>query len=252
MAWRRWARWTVLVAVLGATFGRWCLRAIAMGDPPISRLTLVPRYREAEEGREVPGPDALAALAHDAEVRVSAPEDARSVSVILPSGEARSARYDPDRRVWTLRFRDEEGTRARAGEVGVRIVGEDGRVEALRLLYTIDRHAAAVSVSVRPVAGDRGRFEIRAQQRVMAEDRATDGLSASVAEDPRHVEVRMPDGRLVILGLVEGGLFRGYWRPRSVPSGSLTLRVVAVDRSLNERVSDVRLAPLRDVTADGG
>jgi len=245
MARRPWARWTLLVAVLAVTFGRWCLWAIAMGDPPVSR------YREPEEGREAPGPNALVALARDVEVRVSAPEDVRFVRVTLPSGETRSARYDPDRGIWALRFLTENGAPERDHEVGVRIVGEDGRFEALRLSYTIDRQAP-VSVSLRSVAGHRREFEIRAQQRVMAEGEAGSGLSARVVEDPRHVEVRTPDGRLIILGYVEGGLFRGCWHPRPLPTGPLTLRVVAVDRALNERVNDVHLAPLRDVTADGG
>jgi hypothetical protein len=237
VAWKRWGRWTVLVGVLAAAFGHWCLRAIAMVDPSTPRLTLVPSRR---------------IRLRDLEARVAAPEAARGVTITLPDGETRLAHYDPDRGLWTLRFFIDEGSPERLCTLGVGIVGADGRAESLQLPYSTSSRSPVVRISLRRVAEHAEAVEITARSIVAAQGTTAAGVAVNVVEDARHVEVLMPDGRLVILGPVEDGVFRGYWRPRRMSRGPLRIRVASVDRALDERVGEASLVLPSAATADAG
>jgi hypothetical protein len=72
---------------------------------------------------------------------------------------------------------------------------------------------------------------------------------ATIVEDARKVDVRLPDGHVLSLGLTRPGLFRGYWRPRRPLTAPVTLTVVAVDRALNARSAQVTLDPQPAATA---
>jgi len=235
-----WARWRVLAGVLGVTFGHGCLRAIAMGDPPISRLTLVPRFREPQEGRGMP---------RELEVRVAAPESARAVTVALPSGEVLSTRYDAERGVWSLHF-FVEAPASGSCVLGVSVLGARRAAEGLQLPCSTSPDSPVVRISVERAGARDDDLAITARAIVVAEGRMPSGIAASVMECARHVEVRTPDARLVILGAVRDGVFRGRWRPGSLPMDRFRVRVVSVDRALDERTSEVDLPLPPVVTAD--
>jgi Vault protein inter-alpha-trypsin domain/von Willebrand factor type A domain len=223
------------------------------------------RRREAQEARvsggDLESTDGEASLSPDRiqpgdpEVRIPAPADARAVTVTFPFGETKVARYEPALGAWTVRFLIDQDTPDGMYQVYVRITHASGRVELLRLAYTVDTEAPAVAVTWRWAAGRSRTYLIEARQ-VATEvplspvTGATDAsLTATIVEDARRVDVRLPDGEVLSLGLTRPGLFRGYWRPRRPLTAPVTLTVVATDRALNSRTAQVTLDPQPAATA---
>ncbi|MBV9948731.1 MAG: hypothetical protein JOZ69_17925 [Myxococcales bacterium] len=196
----------------------------------------------------------------DPEVRVRAPADAESVVVVFPSGETKVAAYEgtPDDGAWVVRFLVDRHTPDGRYELLVRVTHAGGRVELLKLPYVVDTSGPRLRVSVRPRRG--GGYTISATQELtreeMAEQRralgdgaagaggvraaaADDRAIASVLTDAKRVEVRAPDGQVLSLTHVRLGEFAGAWTPRDAASAHGRLRVVAVDRALNESITEV-------------
>jgi hypothetical protein len=211
--------------------------------------------REARvTGADLESPDDAARLSPDQiqpgdpEVRVPAPADARAVTVTFPFGATKAARYEPELGAWTVRFLIGRDTPDGVYHVYVRITHADGHVELLRLAYTVDTAAPAVTVTWRQAADRPGTYVIEAVQVASgAPLSAAAGRpsvpAATIVEDARRVDVRLPDGEVLPLGRTRSGVFRGYWKPRRPPTRPVTLTVVAVDRALNRRASRVTLAP---------
>jgi hypothetical protein len=223
------ARWGLLAAVVETAMGRPEGPSLA---PDRSQALPGSRRDATRTGGD----------AGEREVRVYAPESARAVHVTLPNGETRLARYDTERGLWSVRFFLGESALDGRHDVWVRVT-HAGRVEVLRLFYIASRTAPVVTVALRPVGREPDSLEITATEVVAATTTTTAGLAASIAESTRHVEVRTPDGKLAILGQWKEGVFHGYWTPSRRLSGPVRLRVVAVDRALHERVSEVTLDP---------
>ncbi len=185
----------------------------------------------------------------DPEVRIPAPADARAVTVTFPFGETKVARYEPALGAWTVRFLIDQDTPDGVYHVYVRITHASGRVELLRLAYTVDTEAPAVAVSWRWAAGRSRTYLIEARQIATevplspVDGAAGESRVATILEDARRVDVRLPDGEVLSLGLTRPGLFRGYWRPRRPLQAPVTLTVVATDRALNSRTARVTLDP---------
>jgi len=218
------------------------------------------RRREEQEAARVSGgdlesTDGEASLSPDRiqpgdpEVRIPAPADARAVTVTFPFGETKVARYEPALGAWTVRFLIDQDTPDGVYHVYVRITHADGHVELLRLAYTVDTEAPAVTVTWRWAAGRSRTYLIEARQ--IATDvplSPVEGATgtprvATIVEDARRVDVRLPDGEVLSLGLTRPGLFRGYWRPRRPLKAPVTLTVAATDRALNSRTAQVTLDP---------
>ena len=132
-------------------------------------------------------------------------------------------------------------------EIVVRITHHDGGVEILRLPYTVDTPRPNLDVTV---SARKGGYEIRAKQRLSEAkiEAQAPGLEtiaerrerfASVLTDAKRVEVRTPDGQVLSLTHVRLGEFVGQWRPTGAWDHTTKLRVVAVDRALNENVIEV-------------
>lgn len=183
----------------------------------------------------------------DPEVRIPAPADASSVVVVFPFGETKTATWEESERTWIVRFLVDRQTPDGAYEIVVRVTHHDGRVEILRLPYVVDTQRPNLDVTVTP---KKGGYEIRAKQRLSeAEVRAqTPDLGtvaerrerfASVLTDAKRVEVRTPDGQVLSLVHVRLGEFVGQWTPDGTWDRARKLRVVAVDRALNENVIEV-------------
>jgi hypothetical protein len=184
----------------------------------------------------------------DPEVRVPAPADARAVTVTFPFGATKAARYEPELGAWTVRFLIGRDTPDGVYHVYVRITHADGHVELLRLQYTVDTTAPAVSVAWREAEGRPGTYLIEAVQ--VTTEAALSPLAgsttvpaATIVEDARRVDVRLPGGEVLPLGRTRSGVFRGYWKPQRPLTRPVTLTVVAVDRALNGRASRVTLEP---------
>jgi hypothetical protein len=211
--------------------------------------------REARvTGADLESPDDAARLSPDQiqpgdpEVRVPAPADARAVTVTFPFGATKAARYEPELGAWTVRFLVGRDTPDGVYHVYVRITHADGHVELLRLSYTVDTAAPAVSVTWRAAPGRPGTYLIEAVQ--VATEAALSPIAgaasvpaATIVEDARRVDVRLPGGEVLPLGRTRSGAFRGYWKPRRPLTRPVTLTVVAVDRALNRRASRVTLDP---------
>jgi multidrug resistance efflux pump len=136
-------------------------------------------------------------------------------------------------------------------EIVVRITHHDGRVEILRLPYVVDTQRPNLDVSVR--AKSNGSFEIKAKQRLTQAEIDAQAPNApgsidekrlryaAVLTDAKRVEVRAPDGQLLTLTHVRLGEFAGTWKPLSPVAAHSKLRLVAVDRALNERAIEVEV-----------
>ena len=197
----------------------------------------------------------------DPEVRIPAPADAQSVVVVFPFGETKSASWENDAHAahggqsgtgwWVARFLVDAHTPDGTYEIVVRITHHDGRVEIMKLPYIVDTQRPNLDVTVR--AKRNGSFEIRATQKLTQAEidaqmpNAVGTIEekrlryASVLTDAKRVEVRAPDGQLLTLTHLRLGEFIGTWTPIGAVTPHGKLRLVAVDRALNERAIDVEL-----------
>jgi hypothetical protein len=199
----------------------------------------------------------------DPEVRIPAPADAESVVVVFPFGETKTATYEPASDdgaghggAWVVRFLVDRRTPDGSYEIVARITHKDGHVEIVRIPYVVDTQRPNLDVRLTPKAGG---YLIEAKQRLSdAEVEAQaplfgGGAGANIPErrqryaqvltDAKRVEVRTPDGQTLSLVHVRLGEFRGTWTPSGSFGAALgsKLRVVAVDRALNESVTEVEV-----------
>jgi hypothetical protein len=194
----------------------------------------------------------------DPEVRIPAPADAQSVVVVFPFGETKSAAWENDAHAaqsgtgwWVARFLVDAHTPDGTYEIVVRITHHDGRVEIMKLPYVVDTQRPNLDVTVR--AKRNGSFEIHATQKLTQAEidaqrpNAVGTIDekrlryASVLTDAKRVEVRAPDGQLLTLTHLRLGEFIGTWTPIRAVAPHGKLRLVAVDRALNERAIEVEL-----------
>jgi hypothetical protein len=189
----------------------------------------------------------------DPEVRIPAPADAQNVVVVFPFGETKSAVYENDTHggSWVARFLVDAHTPDGTYEIVVRVTHHDGRVEIIKLPYVVDTQRPNLDVSIRAKAN--GSYEIKAKQRLTQAEidaqapNATGSIDekrlryAAVLTDAKRVEVRAPDGQLLTLTHLRLGEFIGTWTPTAPVAAHAKLRLVAVDRALNERAIEVDL-----------
>lgn len=195
------------------------------GEEPEARATVSP-------ARALPG---------DPEIRIPAPADARAVTVVLPFGESLSAGYEPDLGIWSARFlipRDaDEGTYP----IEVLITHSDGRLEHLRLWYTVDATAAQVHVSVDGEVRPGETITLRAEQVITEADLAQVGRRVGelapervvLLSDARRVEVRTPSGEVLDLAPAGPGAWQASYRVPDDASGTIELEVTVVDMAAN-------------------
>ncbi len=173
----------------------------------------------------------------DPEVRIPAPADAESVVVVFPFGETKSAVFEQDEHggSWVARFLVDAHTPDGTYEITIRITHRDGRVEIVKLPYVVDTQQPDLDVSIERKAN--GSYVLRARQRLNAEE----SRLPQVYTDAKRVEVRAPDGQVLSLTHVRLGEFVGTWRPSGPVAHGSKLRLVAVDRALNERAIEVEV-----------
>jgi hypothetical protein len=164
----------------------------------------------------------------DPEIKIPAPRDARSVVVSFPFSETKLAMWDDDQAAWMVRFLIDQQTADGVYEVRVTITHADGRIEVLKLPYTVDTRPPLVEVT----AVKRGvGYVIKARQQ--ADDHKR--------KDANRVEVLMPDGTILQLQQTAWGRFEAAWQPASPLTAPVTLRVVARDNALNQSTTELVL-----------
>ncbi len=162
----------------------------------------------------------------DPEVRIPAPADARSVVLVFPFGETKIAHFDEEDQTWIARFLISPDTADGQYWVRVHIEHSDGRLEEMRLPYTVD--TSAPNVSVKLVKKPGGRVQIQVQE-------------LGELRDAIRVEVHMPWGQSERLYAKGDGFFRRLLRtPRGIGS-TIAVRVVVTDEALNQRVLELEL-----------
>ncbi len=169
----------------------------------------------------------------DPEILVDAPEDTRSVRVVFPFGETKVAEYDPEARgghgAWMVRFLVPRETPEGVYEAVAEIVHRDGRTEARRVTYTVDRTPPPLQVTIRRIPGRPELRGIHVTQR---------GPKEFV--DLRRVELSTPGGEILELTARTWGDFIGTFPVDPAGQGG-HVRVVGVDQALNHTAVDVEL-----------
>jgi len=182
-------------------------------------------------------------LPGDPEIRIPAPRDARAVTVVLPFGESIAAAWDDDLGLWSASFLIPLDAPEGGHPVDVLVTHADGRLERLRLWYTVDSAAPALHVEVVGDARAGGTVTLEARQVVTDADAAQAGLRtgdrrltperAQSLADTRRVEARLPDGVVVPFRSIEPGLWRAEVPIATGTTRGVDLEIVAVDVAAN-------------------
>lgn len=166
----------------------------------------------------------------DPEITINAPSDA-TVVVVFPSGESRTATYDPSaasgRGGFMVRFLVERDTPEGTYHATAHVFFRDGRHEVSKVAYTVDSTAPRLRVEVRPARGRLGAFDVFVTQ---------DGPEAE--RDLRRVEVLLPNGTIRQLTAVAWAKFRCTLESFELEDGGV-LRFVGVDQALNQSFVEV-------------
>ena len=162
----------------------------------------------------------------DPEIKIPAPQGARSVVVSFPWGESKLAVWDRDVEAWMVRFLIDKDTPDGAYQVNVTITHADGHVEVLALGYTVDTQAPALAITATAVDGG---YLIAAKQVLEGGARR---------KDADRVEVALPDGTILALVQTARGKFSAVWMtaPLAAP---VTLRAVVRDHALNQSATEL-------------
>ncbi|MFT5429779.1 MAG: hypothetical protein ACI9OJ_000451 [Myxococcota bacterium] len=179
----------------------------------------------------------------DPEIRVPAPEDARSVVMVFPFGETKIARFEARLKAWTVRFLIPKSTPDGLYTVVVRITHSDGRVETLELDYVVDTQAPQIAVKINRT-GRTWQLDARPIVRQLPTRRRSDLIvaggddvpQARIVGDTIRVEARLPNGRVIRLKPNGAGGFSGTWRQRLALPENPQIRLVAIDRARNRSV----------------
>ncbi len=172
----------------------------------------------------------------DPEVSVRAPADSRSVRVRLPWGEAKQARWEPGRGVWTARFLVPADAKDGSYPIEVEIVARGGEARKIALAISVDTHAPALLASAEPVRAG-GVLHLRAQAAIspieLLEALFTRGDRAEAAKalfDVRRATAQLWDGREVELKLGDGiGFNADVETSRALAPGRYPVTIVARD-----------------------
>jgi hypothetical protein len=164
----------------------------------------------------------------DPEIKIPAPLNAQSVVVTFPFGETKLAVWDEDVNAWMVRFLIDQDTTDGIYYARVTITHADGRIEVIQLPYTVDTKAPIITATAKKVGAT---YHIRVKQQ-------RDGARPKDAE---RVEIVLPDGTIMKLGMTEWGVFEGEWTPASPLTGPLGLQVYARDNALNQSTVELVL-----------
>jgi len=194
----------------------------------------------------------------DPEIRIRAPRDARAVTVIFPFGVTKTARFEPDRDLWSVRFLIPRDTPDGSYTVTIIVTAASGEQQRYRVHYTVDTAApllklswegpltpgAAVKLTARQVVTERDLKQ--APNYLPSRRQRLRRLYAKLMRDARQVMVRTPDGKLVrLVQRVRGGAWTGSWTiPTTLTAAALqssALELMATDVAGNRSSARVSL-----------
>jgi len=164
----------------------------------------------------------------DPEIKIPAPIDAKSVVVAFPFGEIKRAVWDADVEAWMVRFLIDKDTPDGQYFARITVTHADGRIEMMSLPYVVDTKAPIVELTAKRVTGG---YKITAKQIA---------ANGNGRKDADKVEVQLPDGSILTLTETKWGRFEGVWLT-SVLTESVTLRVVARDRAMNQAIQSLTI-----------
>ncbi|MGE5186823.1 MAG: VIT domain-containing protein [Acidobacteriota bacterium] len=165
------------------------------------------------------------ALPGDPEIRIPAPADARTVSVLLPSGETADARWDAAAGLWTARFLIPADAPQGSHPLDVFVTHADGQLEHLRVWYDVDTTAPALRLEVVGTA----------------RPGATVTLRAHGDADIGRITARMADGTLVKLHAAGERVWEAQYRIPDDARGTLAVTVIAIDLAANVRTQPLAI-----------
>jgi Ca-activated chloride channel homolog len=196
---------------------------------------------------------ASATLSHDRfvpgdpEVRIAAPPDTTSVTLIFPGGELKACARDPRTGEWTASFLVPEGTADGIYRIQVIVTARSGLQRLGQLRYQIDGTPPLVRARVEPAVAAPG-----APVRIIVEsavaplavaavdgDLGDPGFAARVSEELSRVEARLPSGESLPLVRAADGSFRAEL-PAPAERGEHTLALIARDAAGNKTPLTVR------------
>lgn len=195
-------------------------------------------------GRSLPG---------DPEIRIPAPANALSVTILLPFGETLVGEWESTLGQWTARFLipadAEEGTYP----IDILVTHADGTPERLRVWYTVDASAPVVEVELVGEARPGAEVTLRATQLLSDHDllqvgRARDQIEparAQLLQDARRMEARLPWGEVADLHVVAPGVWETRVRIPDDAEGALSIELVVVDLAANVRSEQFEMEVLR-------
>ncbi|MEZ4248072.1 MAG: VIT domain-containing protein [Polyangiales bacterium] len=187
-------------------------------------------------------------LPGDPEIRIPAPSNARAVTVLLPFGETLAAVWEPEIDRWSARFLVPADAEEGSYPIEIAITHADGRLERLRLWYTVDASAPMLEVEALGDVQAGATITLRARQIVTDADLSQIGRDrgwltderAHLLQDVRRVEARVGDE---VVDLTTAG--PGTWEARvRVPEDvgeTFEVELVVVDLAANVRTQRVGL-----------
>jgi hypothetical protein len=164
----------------------------------------------------------------DPEIKIPAPIDAKSVVVAFPFGEIKRAVWDADVEAWMVRFLIDKDTPDGQYFARITVTHADGRIEVMSLPYVVDTKAPIVELTAKRVSGG---YKITAKQIA---------AKGNGRKDADKVEVQLPDGSILTLTETKWGRFEGVWLTSALTE-SVTLRVVARDRAMNQAIQSLTI-----------
>lgn len=193
----------------------------------------------------------------DPEIRIRAPRDAKEVTAVFPFGVTKSARYEPDLDLWTVRFLIPRDTADGSYWVRLLVTTNSGQLKSYRVAYTVDTAAPTVELTLDGPVIPGALITLSAKQLITEAElrqspvykrnpERTRRLFAQMMADTREVQIRLPSGKLISLNQEKPGLWTGQWHvPVDIELGSQSLQVIATDVAGNCSTSTETIAVTR-------
>jgi hypothetical protein len=164
------------------------------------------------------------------------------VTFVLPFGETIAASFESDLGLWTGRFLIPADAEEGSYPIEVLVTHADGRIERLRVWYTVDASGAVLEVETIGDARPGATVMLRARQIITESDLEMAGLRADaeltearaqILSDARDVSVRAPSGEVTDMTIAGPGLWEATLTIPENARGTYPVDLVIVDLAAN-------------------